>query len=246
MRLIFFRLGILSLFAMFFANAGFADTVILKSGKTIEGRIIEKTKEYVKIDAAGMPLYYEHKYVREIKEDRSSLIFEEGRGQAREQAAAYFKRGLELAKDAEFTKAESELKNGLALDSTDKNISAALSLIEDVHNGIVPREYAANLFNGYYCLLNEQYRQATGYFQKALESNLYDADIRYNLASAYYSLKDYPVAIQYLEETLKLRSDDVDAYSLLASAYYMAGDPPKAKVYSLISQKLSGEAPLNP
>lgn len=238
MRLTLLGLIILPLFIAFSPNIGFTDTVILKSGKTIEGKIVEKTNEYIKIDAAGMPLYCEHKYIREIRE---------GAGQAGEEAPPdYFKKGLELAKDAEFTKAEAELKSGLRLDPADKNISAALSLIEDVHSGIVPREYAANLFNGYYSLLNEQYRQAAGYFQKALESNVYDADIRYNLASAYYSLKEYPLAIEQLEKALKLRSEDADACSLLASAYYMAGEPSKAKAYSLISQKLTGEPALNP
>ncbi|MDD5116549.1 MAG: tetratricopeptide repeat protein [Candidatus Omnitrophica bacterium] len=237
MRLTLLGLIILPLFTVFSPHIGFTDTVILKSGKTIEGKIVEKTNEYIKIDAAGMPLYYEHKYIREI---------EEGAGQAGREAPDYFKKGLELAKDAEFTKAEAELKSGLRLDPEDKNISAALSLIEDVHSGIAPQEYAANLFNGYYSLLNEQYRQAAGYFQKALESNVYDADIRYNLASAYYSLKEYPLAIEQLEKALKLRSEDAEACSLLASAYYMTGEPSKAKAYSLISQKLSREMHFNP
>jgi tetratricopeptide (TPR) repeat protein len=237
MRLALLGLIILPLFILFSPNIGFTDTVILKSGKIIEGEIVEKTKEYIKIDAVGMPLYYEHKYIREINE---------GTGQAGAEAPDYFKKGLELAKDAEFTKAEAELKSGLRLDPEDKNISAALSLIEDVHSGIAPQEYAANLFNGYYSLLNEQYRQAAGYFQKALESNVYDADIRYNLASAYYSLKEYPLAIEQLEKALKLRSEDAEACSLLASAYYMTGEPSKAKAYSLISQKLSREMHFNP
>ena len=35
-----------------------AETIILKSGKTVEGKIIEKTDKYIKIDFQGMPLTY--------------------------------------------------------------------------------------------------------------------------------------------------------------------------------------------
>lgn len=36
----------------------FAETIILKSGKTIDGKIIERTDKYVKIDFYGVPLTY--------------------------------------------------------------------------------------------------------------------------------------------------------------------------------------------
>ncbi|MDO8489205.1 MAG: hypothetical protein Q7S42_03735 [Candidatus Omnitrophota bacterium] len=36
----------------------FAETIILKSGKTVEGKIIEKTDKYIKIDFQSVPLTY--------------------------------------------------------------------------------------------------------------------------------------------------------------------------------------------
>jgi len=36
----------------------FAETVVLKSGKTVEGKLIEKTDKYIKIDFQGVPLTY--------------------------------------------------------------------------------------------------------------------------------------------------------------------------------------------
>ena len=47
-----------------FSGSAFADTVILKSGKTIEGKIVEKTDEYVKIDFMGVVLTY---YIDQIE-----------------------------------------------------------------------------------------------------------------------------------------------------------------------------------
>ncbi|TRZ49445.1 hypothetical protein D4Q80_02050, partial [bacterium] len=35
-----------------------AEVIVLKSGKTVEGKIIEQTDKYVKIDFNGVPLTY--------------------------------------------------------------------------------------------------------------------------------------------------------------------------------------------
>lgn len=45
----------------------FAEDIILKSGKTIEGKIIEKTDEYVKVDFKGVPLTYFFDDIESIK-----------------------------------------------------------------------------------------------------------------------------------------------------------------------------------
>ena len=43
---------------LFLSSLSYADTIILKSGKTIEGEIIEKTDEYIKLEFDGMPVTY--------------------------------------------------------------------------------------------------------------------------------------------------------------------------------------------
>ena len=51
--------------ATFFSfSSVFAETIVLKSGKTVEGKIIEKTNKYIKIESEGMALTY---YADEIK-----------------------------------------------------------------------------------------------------------------------------------------------------------------------------------
>lgn len=42
----------------FFCTISFAETILLKSGKTIEAKIIDKTDKYIKIDIEGVPLTY--------------------------------------------------------------------------------------------------------------------------------------------------------------------------------------------
>lgn len=59
------KLGILFLIILFlFPILVSAETITLKSGKTVEGKLIEKTDKYIKIDFQGIPLTY---YLDEIE-----------------------------------------------------------------------------------------------------------------------------------------------------------------------------------
>ncbi len=49
----------------------FGETVVLKSGQTIEGKIIEKTEEYLKIDFYGVPLTYYFDDIESIDGNRN-------------------------------------------------------------------------------------------------------------------------------------------------------------------------------
>ncbi len=44
----------------------FADTLVLKSGKIIECKILERSRDYIKAEYAGEPIYYEYKYIRQV------------------------------------------------------------------------------------------------------------------------------------------------------------------------------------
>jgi tetratricopeptide (TPR) repeat protein len=44
--------------SLYFPVLTLAETIVLKSGKTVEGKLIEKTDKYIKIDFQGVPLTY--------------------------------------------------------------------------------------------------------------------------------------------------------------------------------------------
>jgi hypothetical protein len=46
------------IFCLSFLSVGFSETVTLKSGQKVEGRIIEKTDQYVKLEFQGVQLVY--------------------------------------------------------------------------------------------------------------------------------------------------------------------------------------------
>lgn len=54
----------------------FAETVVLKSGKTVEGKIIEKTDKYVKIDFQGVPITYFVDEIEKVVSDNSPITNE--------------------------------------------------------------------------------------------------------------------------------------------------------------------------
>jgi predicted esterase len=60
--------------SLFFPFAAFAETVILKSGKTVEGKIIEETDNYVKLETLeGQSLYFYRNIIASIKSDSGTL-----------------------------------------------------------------------------------------------------------------------------------------------------------------------------
>jgi len=59
----------LFLILFFISSLAFAETVVLKSGKTVEGKIIEKTDKYIVIEIQGVPLTYFFDDIDNIKTD---------------------------------------------------------------------------------------------------------------------------------------------------------------------------------
>jgi len=68
-----FRIMILVLTGVLFLSVSsvFAETIVLKSGKKIEGKIIEKTDKYIKIDYLGIPTTFFLDEIENIKEERA-------------------------------------------------------------------------------------------------------------------------------------------------------------------------------
>jgi len=52
----------------------FAETILLKSGKTVEGKLIEKTDGYIKIDFQGVPLTYFYDEIESIDGEKPPIV----------------------------------------------------------------------------------------------------------------------------------------------------------------------------
>ena len=78
MRLENFKIILLVLIgSLLSVSSVYAETIVLKSGKSVEGKLLEKTDKYIKIDFQGVPVTYyfdEIESIDGVKQTQSSLV----------------------------------------------------------------------------------------------------------------------------------------------------------------------------
>ena len=224
------RLIILFVFlSLIFPSAIFAESVTLKSGRKIEGKILERAPGYIKIEINGSPVYYEPKYIKSIENDNTPVIPPQEEAPLRD-TTFYLKEGFRYASAARFQEAESAFKKGLAIKPADHNLKEALKMTEDLKAGLINEEYALHLFKGSDCLINARYEQAVPEFKEALRLNPDNADLYYYIGLCHYSLEQYPEAISYLKKAQE-RKQDEEIYYYLGVSNYSLGRYPEAISY---------------
>lgn len=217
-------------FSLFACGSARADTVVLKSGKEIQGRIIEKAADYIKIRYNDSDVYFETKYISAIKKDEEAPAVAEKTQNAVTDSA--LERGLDLAVEGKFDEAEGEFNKELA------DVNSELAILAGVKKGTLTSECAVYLFEGSRYILKGNYQQAAASLEKAWAINPKDPDINYNLGAIYFALMDFQKAIAYLFASLKLEPQDPEAYLLLAQAYYNTAKYQDARESLLTAKKI--------
>ncbi|MFA5276333.1 MAG: tetratricopeptide repeat protein [Candidatus Omnitrophota bacterium] len=210
-----------------------AEVITLKSGKVIDGEIVERANDCIKVKYNGYEIYYENKYIKNIgglREDVPAAITQKEK--IAEDTTLSLKKGMELASAGKFDEARKELENQL------NGIKGGLSILDAVEKGSISKEYATYLFQGSLHIINGEYNLAVASLEKAWEINPKDPDVNYNLGFVYYSLGEYKKSALYLYVALKLQPDDTEAYELLAKAHYNIGKYQKAKESLLMAREL--------
>jgi tetratricopeptide (TPR) repeat protein len=220
---------VLTIILIFLPALALAETVTLKSGKVIEGPIIEQTDQYIRLDTSLGPLYFERKFIKEITQDKAK----ETPGPDESLIAA-----LEAGRDGAIEKTKELLEKAGELYPEDGNIKGALELIQEQEKGAITKEFVTALFGGSLAMMKEQYPEARDYFLKALSFKPDDPDISFNLALAYYNLKDYAKGIDCLKKIILINAFDADAYALMGSFYYDSKDFKLAKESLLVAKEL--------
>ncbi len=218
------RTPILLIIILSFYGLACAASITLKSGKKIEGKIIEETADYLKIEYNGEPVYYERKTIESVEKKQDTN--------------EYLKNGLAYASRGDLERAEGEFAMAQAINPDDPNINGGLTIIEEVRRGTISRGFAIYLLRGSNYLLNRQYKPAIINFEKALRDKLDDPDICYNLGICYYSIDKYNPAAYYLEKTLKVHPADKEATLILGNIYAMQGKYTQAKEKLLAAKEL--------
>jgi PKD repeat protein len=137
LRLIFFATLLIMHFDLLFA-----DTLILKSGKVIECKILEKGGDYIKVEYAGQPLYYECKYIQQI--NQSLMCLHSGASRQSISAEQWSKA---IADEKELKSRNSGIKAAILT-----NTSQGFSPLKVVFNGLKSFSPAGRIISYYWDL----------------------------------------------------------------------------------------------
>ena len=163
------------------SSLAYAEVVKLKTGQTIEGEIVERTDEFIKVNFAGVPLTY---YLDEIdsidgKPQKPQEIFADNVRQAEH----YRVQGYESYSAGNRQQAIIHYEKALQIDPN--NVDTYISL------GTIYGE------------LN-QYQQAIASYGKALQMDPTNATAHYDIGIVYNRLGQNQQAMSYLEKAVEL------------------------------------------
>ncbi|MDD4182544.1 MAG: tetratricopeptide repeat protein [Candidatus Omnitrophica bacterium] len=236
---------ILLLSLLVFAPA-YAETIILKNGKTVEGNIVEKTDKYIKIDVLGIAVTYyldniesidgknitpaaaakEPEVKKETGNVEEKIKFEPqpakkniSLGEVKE-AQECFQKGIDYFKEKKYDEAIVEFEKALKIDP-------------NLAEGYYGLGYA-------YCYKN-QCEAAIPYFQKAIELSPNYADAYNAMGYAYSILGKYDDSINYYLKTLKIKEDNLEALNGLGYSYASTGKYENAISYFKKAIKINPE-----
>lgn len=236
----------------------FAETILLKSGKTIDGKIVEKTDKYIKIDFDGIPLtyyfediqsidgqlldnytYLSSKHLKPSVEKNQDAITSYGLGIDSMVAGqpnngiAYFKKALQI--DPNFAMAHAAI--GLAYVSLKKYAQAEPHLKKavelDPDNPSMAEIYVClgmNYFDakGKDYLEFDEIAKSIPLFKKAIQLRPYSGAYA-RLGFTYMSLKKYDEATASFQKAIELDNTNAEAYDYLGTLYYLLQQKEKSR-----------------
>jgi len=205
MRKKFFILLVLSVIFM----PAYAEIVVLKSGKTIEGGIVERTEKYIKMDVFGVPLTY---YIDDIESIDGKKI-----------AAAIVNpvRDDVPPRDV-FNEAKKEPEVKTEINTTKEKINLEPQDKKSLSLGEV-KEAQECFQKGISCFREKKYEESIVEFEKALKIDPNLAEGYYGLGYAYCSKNQCEASLEYFKKAIELSPNYVDAYNGMAYAYNILG-----------------------
>lgn len=217
MKLQGFRIMMLVLMGALFLSVSstYAVTIVLKSGKTVEGKLIEKTDKYIKIDFQGLPLTYFLDEIENIDGVRQVPFLAEEKKSSQENNLPSVH--AETAKEA--------FDSGKAL-LLDKKIDEA---IVDFNKAIkIDPNYAeAYMGRGGAYFFKKDFNQAIGDYSKAIEIDP-SASNYFNRGSVYDFKDDLDQAIIDYTKAIEIDPSDEEAYINRCFAYFRKNNYDKA------------------
>ncbi len=212
----------LTLLIIFLSFAFFAkaETVVLKSGKVITGKITERTDSYIKVDIGGIAIKYyleavetiDGKHVAQIAAEKKEHLVSSGQDQ-RTMSESWLKA---------YAQAEKHVEN--------REFQQAIAKFNEVLEED-PQAFEAYTGIGFVYIHQGEYEKAIASFNKAIEINPEYAPAYDNIGVVYSFTRRYSEAIPYFEKAIHLDPEFVDSYNNLGSTYLHLGQYQHAVIY---------------
>ena len=232
------------LFFLLLPVIAYADTLVLKSGKTITGKILQETSEFVQIEYNGSEVYFERKAIKQIDKENATNVPQPEKAVVCSDAQSCLQQGLgvfaspDRVEDDGLARAKKYFEQGIVYGPENQDLKSVMFIVNDAQKGVISREYAGFLLSGSFYLMTKEYEKGIASLEKALATSPNDANINYNLGLAHHLLGRDRQALPYLEKLIEMDPGDAQAYSLAAVAYFAVGERQQAKEYLLIARKL--------
>lgn len=186
--------------------SAYPETIILKNGKTIKGKITEQTDDYIKIDYYGIPLTYYLEDIDKIKQKNSEIKLSE---KEHERFGYHFIQGTECYKTGLLDEALFHLEKAAMLN---------------------PNHFASNFAAGVVSRLLKKYKKALSYLEKAKQINPNNSGVNLELGFLhYFGFKNFKKAEYYFKKTIELDPRMKPAYAALEKIYKELGEHKKVR-----------------
>jgi len=193
----------------------FGEKIVFKSGKTIEGKIIDKTDESVKVDISGVAVTY---YFGDIKTIDGKDVNSSSPDKAAPEPAF-----LPEKQNAE--KTTNALSASEKKDVVISGVSGDARYNRTIHQGNI--------------LANQgRYNEAAKLFEEAIKINSGFPEGYVDLACMYNHLGRFEEAIAMSQKALKIDPDNAAAYNNIGYSYDQLGKYQEAKNYFLKAKEL--------
>jgi tetratricopeptide (TPR) repeat protein len=249
---VFFTASVFLLCAFFLA---YADELLLNSGEKVEGKVIQRTERFVKVEIEGDVFTYfieNIKKMRILQPDGSVLTFNTPEEIAGTSVSDYFNRGIQRAEKKDFSGAIADFNKAIELNpkSGDLYYTRAVAFLQmgkpdaaivDLNRAIELNPKSAHIY---------YYNRGTAYFNKAdmveaindytraIEKKANFAEAYAKRAAAYNAKKNYFQAVIDASKAIDLNPKFGEAYYYRAVAYFnqkkyskAVGDADDAKRY---------------
>lgn len=193
----------------------FAETIVLKSGKKMEGKIIEKTNKYLKIDFYGVPLACYFDEIESINgEPIKVMSYEEMASSATKESQTFLENNSNSALGYN--------QRGVAYRMQGNHNDAIILFTKAIE---INPQYAEAYLNRGLSYASSEFKkneQAMSDFNKSIELNPKDNFFVYlSRGSLYYDKGNYRQAISDLDHAIEAKPDYDDAQDV--AAYYKRG-----------------------